>query len=64
MEKLIKALIALVVTLCLPAGSLAAPADWPKELNFGLIPTESSDNITERFDNLAKYPGEKARHCQ
>jgi phosphonate transport system substrate-binding protein len=53
--KLINTLISLVLTLCLPAGSLAASADWPKQLNLGLIPTESSDNITERFDNLAKY---------
>jgi phosphonate transport system substrate-binding protein len=55
MKKLSKAFAALVLTLCLPLGALAAPADWPKQLNFGLIPTESSDNITERFDNLAKY---------
>lgn len=54
-EKLINALISLVVILCLPAGSLAASADWPKHLNLGLIPTESSDNISERFDNLRQY---------
>lgn len=33
----------------------AIPAGWPKELNFGLIPTESSSNITERYDNLSKH---------
>lgn len=55
MKKLSKAVAALVLTICLPLSALAAPADWPKQLNLGLIPTESSDNITERFDNLAKY---------
>jgi phosphonate transport system substrate-binding protein len=39
----------------MPLAALAAPADWPKELNFGLIPTESSSNITERFSNLAEH---------
>lgn len=55
MKKLCKAVTTLVLSLCLPLGALAAPADWPKELNLGLIPTESSDNITDRFDNLAKH---------
>jgi phosphonate transport system substrate-binding protein len=54
-KKLIDLVITLALILCLPAGSLAAAADWPKELTLGLIPTESSDNITDRFDNLAKY---------
>ncbi|HRR42119.1 MAG TPA: phosphate/phosphite/phosphonate ABC transporter substrate-binding protein, partial [Syntrophales bacterium] len=31
------------------------PADWPKKLVLGSIPTDSSANITERFDNLVKY---------
>ncbi len=56
MRKLCKAVVTLALSLTLPMAALAAPpADWPKELKFGLIPTESSDNITERFDNLAKY---------
>lgn len=55
MKNLVHALISLTLFLALPAGSLAAQADWPKTLNLGLIPTESSDNITDRFDNLAKY---------
>jgi len=55
MKNLAHALISLMLFLALPAGSLAAQADWPKQLNLGLIPTESSDNITDRFDNLAKY---------
>ncbi len=33
----------------------ATPADWPKELRIGLIPTESSSHITDRYDALAKY---------
>lgn len=55
MKTLAHALISLMLFLALPAASLAAQADWPKQLNLGLIPTESSDNITDRFDNLAKY---------
>lgn len=55
MNKLCKAVATLALSFCLPLAAQAAPADWPKELNFGLIPTESSDNITERFDNLAKH---------
>ncbi|NPV03797.1 MAG: phosphonate ABC transporter substrate-binding protein [Syntrophaceae bacterium] len=54
----------LVATLALAAFALLAaggpapaapPADWPKKLVFGIIPTDSSANITERFDNLVKY---------
>lgn len=33
----------------------APPADWPKKLVFGVIPTESSDNVVERFDNLVQH---------
>lgn len=45
---------ALTCLAALPA--FAAPqADWPKELKFGVIPVESSDNVTERFGNLAKH---------
>ena len=49
--------VGLSILTCLAAASaFAAPqADWPKELNFGVIPVESSDNVTERFGNLAKY---------
>ncbi len=55
MNTLCKALATLALSVCIPLAAQAAPADWPKELNFGLIPTESSDNITERFGNLAQY---------
>ena len=56
MKSYIKNLIGCALAVALPvAAQAAAPADWPKELNFGLIPTESSSNITERFDNLSKH---------
>ena len=31
------------------------PKDWPKKLIFGVIPTDSSANVTERNDNLVNY---------
>lgn len=51
----IKSLITLVLTITLPAVAMAAPADWPKKLTIGLIPTESSSHMTDRWDNLHKY---------
>ena len=33
----------------------SAPQGWPAKLNFGVIPTDSSANMTERFDSLVKY---------
>jgi len=55
MKKVLKALVALALTICIPVAALAAPAEWPKKLTIGLIPTESSSHITERYDNVAKY---------
>jgi phosphonate transport system substrate-binding protein len=55
MKKLFKAVATLALTLCIPMAALSAPADWPKELNFGLIPTESAEGITDRYDGLAKH---------
>ncbi len=55
MKRVLKALVTLALTVCLPVAALAAPAEWPKKLTIGLIPTESSSHITDRFDNLAKY---------
>ena len=40
--------------LAVPALA-AVPADWTKQLNFGVIPTESSDNVTGRYHGLARH---------
>jgi phosphonate transport system substrate-binding protein len=38
------------------AGSaLAVPAGWPDKLVLSTVPTESSSNQTERFQNLIDY---------
>jgi phosphonate transport system substrate-binding protein len=55
MKNLVKACATLALALCLPAAALAAPAGWPAKLTVGLIPTESSSHITDRYDDLAKY---------
>ncbi len=55
MKKLLKAVITLALTLCIPMAALAAPAEWPKELNFGLIPNESATGMTDRFESLGKH---------
>jgi phosphonate transport system substrate-binding protein len=49
------AALLLCLAAALPAAAGAAPADWPKKLTMGLIPTESSSHITERYDGLAKH---------
>lgn len=50
---------AFFVTLSLSALSFAnaqtAHADWPKEINFGIIPLEGSSAQTERFTPLFSY---------
>lgn len=55
MKNLLKAVVTLALAISLPAAALSAPAEWPKKLTVGLIPTESSSHITDRYDNLAKY---------
>jgi len=47
----------LLLALCLAVapGVWSAPRGWPAKLNFGVIPTDSSVNMTERFDSLVKY---------
>lgn len=56
MRNLTKMIAATVLAWCLPLAALAAvPADWPKQLNFGVIPTESASNITERYGNLVAH---------
>ena len=56
MKRLIPFLTVVILAICVfstPAS--AAPADWPKKLVFGIIPTDSTANITERFDSLVKH---------
>ncbi len=56
MRNLTKMIAATILAWCLPLAALAAvPADWPKQLNFGVIPTESASNITERYGNLVAH---------
>jgi phosphonate transport system substrate-binding protein len=55
MKHIMKAVVTLVLTLCIPLAAMAVPAEWPKKLTCGLIPTESAAGITDRYDNLAKY---------
>lgn len=56
MRKMIQKLVVLaMISISLPMSAMAVPADWPKEINFGLIPTESTEGITERYDGLAKH---------
>jgi phosphonate transport system substrate-binding protein len=47
--------VTLALAVCLPVAALAAPAGWPQKLTVGLIPTESSSHISDRYENLAKY---------
>ena len=55
--KRIKLVVALLfaAALLLPSLVLAQPAGWPDKLVFGVIPTESSSNATERYEILVKY---------
>jgi phosphonate transport system substrate-binding protein len=48
---------AVILTILALSGSVsaAAPSGWPQKLTLGIVPTDSSANITERFDNLVKY---------
>ena len=55
MKSVLKTVATLALAVCLPVAAMAAPAGWPKMLTIGLLPTESSSHITDRFDNLAKY---------
>jgi phosphonate transport system substrate-binding protein len=57
MKRLIATLAVSAFALFIFGGSALAapPADWPKKLVFGIIPTDSSANITERFGSLVKY---------
>jgi len=54
-------ILSLFLALFLAAipGAWSAPQGWPAKLTFGVIPTDSSANMTERFDNLVKYLGKR-----
>jgi phosphonate transport system substrate-binding protein len=55
MKNVFKTVVTFALAICLPVAVQAAPSEWPKKLTIGLIPTESSSHITDRFDNLHKY---------
>jgi phosphonate transport system substrate-binding protein len=59
MKKNVKKLIVVFVMagamLAGAAFSGSNPPDWPAKLVFGIIPTDSSSNITERTQNLVEY---------
>ena len=50
-----KILLLFCAALFLPGMALAKDASWPDKLVLGLIPTESSDHITDRFGKLIEY---------
>ncbi len=53
-----KMLAAVFIMATIFAGTASArenPADWPKKLVFGIIPTDSSSNVTERSKNLVQH---------
>jgi phosphonate transport system substrate-binding protein len=52
--KLFVTLLLAAALLC-PSLVLAKQDGWPDELVFGVIPTESSSNANERFNNLVQY---------
>ncbi len=56
---LLAACMFLVVSVALFAVSASADSsrsrDWPEKLVFGIIPTDSSDNVMERNENLIQY---------
>lgn len=53
--KLKKILVLLCAAVLLPGVTLAKDSNWPDKLVLGLIPTESSAHITDRFGKLVEY---------
>ncbi|MBK8802227.1 MAG: phosphonate ABC transporter substrate-binding protein [Fibrobacteres bacterium] len=49
----VKKILTIAATLAISAS--AAPAEWPKKLVMGIVPTESSTHQTERWDGLKDY---------
>lgn len=39
----------------LSTQALSAPKDWPSKLVFGVIPTESASNLTDRYESLVTF---------
>jgi phosphonate transport system substrate-binding protein len=55
---IIALLLTVTIVMFFAAQAFAAPPvpdDWPKKLVFGVIPTDSSDNVMERNDNIVQY---------
>ena len=60
MTRFVKSLLLLALGLSLHLGTaVAGNRDWPTQINFGLIPTESSAGITDRYDSLARHIAKK-----
>lgn len=53
----VKKILTIAATLAISAS--AAPAEWPKKLVMGIVPTESSTHQTERWDGLKDYLASK-----
>ena len=50
-----KAIMLLCAATLVPTLALAGQPDWPEKIVFGAIPTESSANATERWEDLVSY---------
>ena len=50
---------ALVLTFGFSTSQAATPSDWPKEINFGLIPVAGTSSIEKEFGPLAKHLEQK-----
>jgi phosphonate transport system substrate-binding protein len=58
--KKLRVTLALTVMIMMAFGAQgfagpSVPNDWPKKLVFGIIPTDSADNVMERNENLVQY---------
>jgi phosphonate transport system substrate-binding protein len=49
------AMVSLFILPTMVFSASSVPADWPKKLVFGIIPTDSADNVMERNENLVRY---------
>ena len=53
--KMIKKLAVATMALGLTASTMMAQQQWPKEINFGVIPVAGSSSMKENFGPLAEY---------